>query len=215
MSNEGVHMRKVIAGVGLVLLIAFCCGAFELTEVGFRVDLDLMPLRVQGQVQLLASIGAYIEADLESVWGMRAGIGLGLENVSPYASIGLMRSVADQTNLIGDLTFQLVPRLGLLSTIHAGVRYRALLEPLGRWSIESLPFRWILYARSGSLSFAFNFLPTFTVNGTLLLAEGGLFGQSVAVALQQISGINQSPLFSLGGGWIVSGRLTTTVGFIP
>jgi len=208
-------MRRTNMLFLLLFLISVCCGAFELTEIGFRVDLVLMPLRVQGQAQLQASIGAYIEADLESVWGMRAGIGLGLEDVSPCASIGLLRPVADEIHFIGDLMLHFVPRLGLLSAVHTGVRYRDSLEPLGRWSIESLPFRWIVFARSGSLSFAFNFLPTFTVNGTLLLAEGGLFGQSVTIAVQQRSGTSQSPLFSLGGGWTLSGSLTTTVGFLP
>jgi hypothetical protein len=208
-------MRKALVVVAAVVASAVACGAFELSELGIRGSLNLRPLRNEGRVRWIVSVGVYARAVLNDAWSTRAAVGLLPTSLSPYGQIGLARTLTDFAWLEADLTLDSMPDVGPAASVRFGGRFVTKIEPSIRLEISSLSFHWSWPMLNAQLGDAFSFRPNLTLHGTLFTPAGGLIGQAATITVMERPSGSDPPAVSLGGGLILAGELAFSVGAVP
>jgi len=199
----------------LVLTAGVACSAtaMDVLEVGVRIDLALLPLRVGSAVHWDLAIGGYGLVRLSESWDGYAAAGYDILNAGPYLSLGLARTVTANVLLEGDMSLQWNFReRSSAAKVDAGVRFRSSPGALQRWSLAIFPASWTLDMATGQ-STAFS--PNVTADVALQSETGLLFGEAVTVTFLRVPSLADQPVIALGGGWMLSTRFATRVGYVP
>ena len=199
----------------LVLTAGVACSAtaMDVLEVGVRIDLALLPLRVGSAVHWDLAIGGYGLVRLSESWDGYAAAGYDILNAGPYLSLGLARTVTANVLLEGDMSLQWNFReRSSAAKVDAGVRFRSSPGALQRWSLAIFPASWTVDMATGQ-STAFS--PNVTADVALQSETGLLFGEAVTVTFLRVPSLADQPVIALGGGWMLSTRFATRVGYVP
>ena len=201
----------------LVLAAGVACSAtaMDVLEVGVRIDLALLPLRVGSAVHWDLAVGGYGLVRLSESWGGYAAAGYDILNAGPYLSLGLARTVTANVLLEGDMSLQWNFReRSSAAKVDAGVRFRSSPGALQRWSLAIFPASWTLNMATGQPT-SFSVSPSFTAEGALVLETGLLVGEAVSATFLRVPSLADQPVLALGGGWMLAARLTTRFGYVP
>jgi len=199
----------------LVLTAGVACSAtaMDVLEVGVRIDLALLPLRVGSAVHWDLAIGGYGLVRLSESWDGYAAAGYDILNAGPYLSLGLARTVTANVLLEGDMSLQWNFReRSSAAKVDAGVRFRSSPGALQRWSLAIFPASWTVDMATGQ-STAFS--PNVTADVAVQSETGLLFGEAVTVTFLRVPSLADQPVIALGGGWMLSTRFATRVGYVP
>ncbi len=211
-------MERNRIGLLVVILtaaIAVAGHSAELLEVGARIDLSLEPLRLGGNVRWNFAVGGYALVRLNEGWGVRASAGYNLLNAGPYVSVGVARTVVESVLLEGDLNFYWNSRERRSSAaLDAGVRFRSRPSSDQRSSLAIFPASWTLNMATGRAT-SFSFSPSFTAEAALVLETGLLIGGAAGITFLRVPSLMDEPAWPIGGGWMLSTRLTTHIGYVP
>lgn len=207
-------MRRVLVGIGLALLVSFGCGAFELLEFGFHVNLDRLATMNSNTGKWHASVEAYLQMELDAVWRTEAGIGFDFARLAPSGSIGFLRTVLDEMYLEGDLVLQWIPRHGIVATLDTGIRYHPAISEMSRLIVEVYPIQWQI------ISIDHRYFPvpeinlSLTIGGAMLLEQGGFFGETVKIEAYKIEDRRLPFSLFVGNDWfLTAGQLRTIFGY--
>ena len=96
--------------------------------------------------------------------------------------------------------------------VDAGVHFRSSPGALQRWSLAIFPASWTVDMATGQ-STAFS--PNVTADVTVQSETGLLFGEAVTVTFLRVPSLADQPVIALGGGWMLSTRFATRVGYVP
>ena len=204
--------------VGLLVLVlaagvASSAAAMNVLEVGVRIDLALLPLRVGGAVHWDLAVGGYGLVRLSESWDGYAAAGYDILNAGPYLSLGLARTVTANVLLEGDMSLQWNFReRSSAAKVDAGVRFRSSPGALQRWSLAIFPASWTVDMSTGQ-STAFS--PNVTADVAVQSETGLLFGEAVTVTFLRVPSLAGQPVIALGGGWMLATRFATRVGYVP
>jgi len=199
----------------LVLTAGVACSAtaMDVLEVGVRIDLTLQPLRVGSAVHWDFAVGGYGLVRFNEGWGAHASAGYDVLNAGPYLSLGLARTVTANVLLEGDMSLQWNFReRSSAARVDAGVRFRSSPGALQRWSLAIFPASWTVDMSTGQ-SMAFS--PNVTADVAVQSETGLLFGEAVTVTFLHVPSLADQPVIALGGGWMLSTRFATRVGYVP
>lgn len=209
-----MRMRRV----GLLVLVlaagvACSAAAMDVLEVGVRIDLALLPLRVGNTVHWDLAIGGYGLVRLSESWGARASAGYDILNGGPYLSLGLARTVSANVFLEGDMSVQWNFReRNSVASLDAGVRLRSSSGALQRWSLAAFPVSWTVNMATGQST---TFSPHVTADAAVQSETGLLLGGAVSVSFLRWPSLAGQPVIALGGGWMLATRLAAQVGYVP
>jgi len=204
--------------VGLLVLVlaagvACSAAAMDVLEVGVRIDLALLPLRVGSAVHWDLAVGGYGLVRFSESWEGRASAGYDILNAGPYLSLGLARVVTANILLEGDMSLQWNFReRSSTAKVDAGVRFRSSPGALQRWSLAAFPASWTVDMATGQ-STAFS--PNVTADAAVQSETGFLLGGAVAVTFLRVPSLADQPVIALGGGRMLATRLTTRIGYAP
>ena len=212
--TEGGRIRTLTGCWLTVLLITGACSAFDLTELGLRVHLELQPYRTEDSLHWGMSFEAYADGALNEEWLTRAAVGFDLDAVGPYARIGLLRALTPNLALASDLIAVWTRSRGVTARLVAGGRFQTDIETTARMTIESSLVQWAFTVTKDLLGGVFAFAPNLTVSGVLLQDEGGMYGNGFTFSLHRRH-TGQRPVLAVSGNWALAVRMTTTLGFVP
>lgn len=209
-------MKRWWVPAAVVLLfgvVAATAAGAEWREVGVQVELTLQPLYANGAAHWNFDLGGYALVFLNEGWSLRASAGFDVLNVGPYASLAALRTVVDNVFLEGAVTFQWSFRSSTpTATAGAGIRFMGASSASARSQLAIFPASWTLSSISGA-PLAFSFSPSFTVDGAIVLETGLLFGEAATVTFHRVPSLSVQAVWPIGGGWMLSTRLTTHLGF--
>jgi hypothetical protein len=204
--------------VGLLVLVlaagvACSAAAVDVLEVGVRIDLALVPLRVGSAVHWDLAVGGYGLVRFSESWDGYAAAGYDILDAGPYLSLGLARAVTANVLMEGDMSVQWNFReRSSAARVEAGVRFRSSPRALQHWSLAIFPASWTIDMATGQ-STAFS--PNVTASATLQSETGLLLGEAVTATFLRVPSLAGQPVWPLGGGWMLATRLTTRIGYVP
>lgn len=207
-------MKRIAVLFLMLVLFSGYCGAFELVEFGFQVNIDRLATVNSNTGKWHASVEAYLQMELDAIWRIETGIGFDFARLAPSGSIGFLRAVLDEMYLESDLVLQWIPRHGIVATIDTGIRYSPQISETGRLIVETYPIQWQII----SIDHRYFPIPEFnlslTIGGALLLDQGGFFGEIVTIEAYKIEDRRLPFSLFVGNGWfLTAGQLTTRFGY--
>ncbi len=207
-------MQRFIVLILVFVLLPLRCHAFTVKEFGFHVNIDRLATMSSNTGRWHASVEAYLQMELDTVWRVETGIGFDFARLAPSGSIGFLRTILDEMYLEGDLVMQWIPRHGIVAAIDTGIRYSPEMSEESRLIVEVCPIQWQII----SIDHRYFPIPEFnlslTIGGALLLDHGGFFGETVTIEAYKIEDRRLPFSLFVGNGWyLTAGQLTTIFGY--
>jgi hypothetical protein len=206
-------MRRFTVLILVLILVPVSCLSFTLKEFGFRVNLDRLATLSTNTGRWHASVAAYIQIELDSVWQVKTGIGFDFAKMAPVASIGLLRSITDSMLIEADLSLKWIPRYGVVGIIDTGMSCYPMISGQSQLIVEVYPIRWQV------ISVEHRYIPVpelnlaLTIGVAMLLNQGGFFGETVTIDAYKVAHRRLPFSLFVGSGWyLTAGQLTTRVG---
>lgn len=207
-------MRRLAVLILVLVLLPFSCHAFALKEFGFHVNLDRLATMSSGSGRWHASIEAYVQTELDTIWRVETGIGFDFARLAPSFSIGFLAAIFDEMDLDGDLILQWIPRHGIVGTIDTGIRYHPQITEKSCLIIEIYPIKWQVISVDHSYFPIPELDLALTIGGVMLLDQGGFFGETVTIEAYKIETRRLPFSLFVGNGWfLTAGQLSTLVGY--
>jgi len=129
-------MRRLTTVILVLILIPASCYAAAVNEFGFHVNLDRLGTLSTNVGLWHASVEVYLQTELDSVWQVRNGLGFDFSEMSPVASIALLRSFGDSMRVEADLALKWIPRYGIVGTIDTGFGYYPMISEQSQLILE-------------------------------------------------------------------------------
>ena len=211
--EQGGGMHRSVLGLAVAVMLSgtsVFAGAMDVREVGVRLDLTLQPVYAGDAVHWDFDLGGYCLFALGPAWDVRASAGFDVLSAGPYLGIGLVRILSPSLAVEADSLIQWsfgspTP----VATVGVGARLAGGAEGL-TYQVAAFPANWTLASVAG-MPATFSFSPSVTVGGGIALATGLEFGEAITVKFMPAPPGVRAVLPM--GGWVLSTRLTSLLGF--
>jgi hypothetical protein len=145
-------MRRIVAGVAVLLVITSSCLAFEVVEYGFQFSLGLESLRREEGLVWWVTAAVFARLALDDEWHVRLEGGSAVTGLYPFASIEVTNIQTESFAWMGDAQLQSFPQQGMKATARLGARYATGDLPDGRLELTSYPLGWRLVSFNHELT---------------------------------------------------------------
>jgi len=162
-------MGRLTTVILVLILIPASCYAVSVREFGFHVNLDRLGTLGTNIGRWHAFVEVYLQTELDSVWQVRNGIGFDFSEMSPVASIGLLRSFGDSILVEADLALKWIPRYGVVGIIDTGFRYYPMISEQSQLILEMYPIRWQV------ISVEHRYIPIPQINLAMTVGAGSCY----------------------------------------
>jgi hypothetical protein len=201
--------RLVVVGMSVGVL-SMGAQAFAIRGFGFHVNINRLATSASPATSWHATLQAYLVTDLDPVWRVETGLGFDFDRLAPSGSIGFLRAVSDDLDVVSNVVLEWIPRVGIQASIDAGIRYDPLISDRASLILETYPIHWDVISVEHRYYPVPTFDPAVAIGGAYLLEHGGFFGETVTIDAYKIRDRRLPFSLFIGNDWYLTAAVLTT-----